>query len=133
MRKTTVFGLCASLLLSAAFANADNTDTLIELDKKWGESQGADALSPMLADSIIVIGVDGLGDKAAMLEQAENAEPATEPYMPGDFKVKFLSDDVAVMVHSTPPPEPHWSMHVWHKVDGEWRVTATASVPVGEE
>jgi len=133
MRKTTVFGLCASLLLSAAFANADNTDTLIELDKKWGESQGADALSPMLADSVIVIGVDGLGDKAAMLEQAENAEPTTEPYMPGDFQVNFLSDDVAVMVHSTPPPESHWSMHVWQKVDGEWRVAATASVPVGEE
>ena len=62
MRKTTVFGLCASLLLSAAFASADDTDTLIELDKKWGESQGADALSPMLADSVIVIGVDGLRD-----------------------------------------------------------------------
>ena len=85
----------------------------------------SDALAPMLADSIIVIGVDGLGDKAA-IDQAESAEPATDPYMPGDFKVEFLSDDVAVMAHSTPPPEPHWSMHVWQKIDGEWRVTATA-------
>ena len=68
-----------------------------------------------------------------MLDQAENEEPTTEPYMPGDYKVQFLSDDVAIMVHSTPPPEAHWSMHVWQKVDGEWRVAANANIPAGEE
>lgn len=133
MKKTTVFGLFAGLLLSAAIASADDTDTLIELDKKWGESEGADALASLLLDSIITISADGLSDKAAMLDQAENAEPAAEPYEPSNYKVQFLSDDVALMVHSTPPPEPHWSMHVWQKVDGEWRVAANANVPVGEE
>ena len=133
MRKITVFGIFASLLLSAAVANAGDADALIELDKKWGESEGVDALAPLLLDSIITINAEGLSDKAAMLAAAEDAEPTTEPYMPGDFKVQFLSDDVAVMVHSTPPPEAHWSMHVWQKVDGEWRVAANANIPVGEE
>ena len=133
MRKITVCGLFAGLLLSAAIANAGDADALIKLDKKWGESEGADALAPFLLDSIITINAEGLSDKTAMLDQAENAEPITEPYMPGDYKVQFLSDDVAVMVHSTPPPEAHWSMHVWQKVDGEWRVAANANIPVGEE
>ena len=133
MKKVMVFGLFAGLLLSAALASADDTDTLIELDNKWGESEGADALAPMLLDSIIAINADGLGDKTTMLDEAENAEPATGPYSASDYQVQFLSDDIAVMVHSTPPPEPHWSMHVWQKVDGEWQVAATAGVPVGEE
>ena len=78
------------------------------------------------------IGANGIGNKEAMLEQAASAEPATGPYEASDYKVRFLADDIAVMVHSTPMPEPHWSMHVWQKVDGKWRVAATAAVPVAE-
>ena len=133
MKTTIVSGLFAGLLTFAALANADDTATLIELDKEWGESQGAEELSPLLLDSMIQISVDGLGDKASMLDEAENAEPASEPYAPGDYKVEFLSEDIAVMVHSTPPPEAHWSMHVWQKVDGEWKVSASAGIPVGED
>ena len=133
MKKITVFGLFFGLLLSAALASADDTDTLVELDNRWGESEGADALAPMLLDSIIALSADGLGDKTTMLDEAGSREPAIAPYAASDYKVQFLSDDIAVMVHSTPRPEPHWSMHVWQKVDGEWRVAATAGVPVGEE
>lgn len=129
MRTIKILSLATALLLSAGFANAGDADKLIELDKKWGESEGADALAPMLLDEIIAIGADGLGDKAAMLEQADSAEPATGPYEASNYNVRFLSEDVAVMVHSTPTPEPHWSMHVWQKVDGKWRVAATATVP----
>jgi len=132
MKTTIVSGLFAGLLTLAALANADDTAALIDLDKEWGESQAAEELSPLLLDSIIQISVDGLGDKARMLDEAENAEPTSEPYAAGDYKVQFLSENVAVMVHSTPPPEPHWSMHVWQKVNGEWKVAATAGVPVGE-
>jgi hypothetical protein len=103
------------------------------LDKKWGESQGAEEQSSLLLDSMIQIGVDGLGNKASMLAAAEEAEPTSEPYMAGDYKVQFLSDSIAVMVHSTPAPEPHWSMHVWQKVDGKWQVAATAAVPASED
>ena len=132
MRTTKILSLATILLLSAGFASAGDADKLIELDKKWGESEGADALAPMLLDEIIAVGADGIGDKEAMLEAADDAEPATGPYEAGDYKVRFLTEDIAVMVHSTPMPEPHWSMHVWQKVDGKWRVAATAAVPVAE-
>ena len=132
MRTTKILSLATMLLLSAQFASAGDADKLIELDKKWGESEGADALAPMLLDEIIAVGADGIGDKEAMLEAADDAEPATGPYEAGDYKVRFLTEDIAVMVHSTPMPEPHWSMHVWQKVDGKWRVAATAAVPVAE-
>ena len=132
MRTTKILGSILGLLVFAGIANADDTDALIELDKKWGESVGADALAPLLSDDILAIDVEGLGGKAEMLAAADEAEPATGAYDAGDYKVQFLSDDVAVMVHSTGVPEPHWSMHVWQKLDGEWRVTATASVPIEE-
>ena len=132
MRRTKIVSLATVLLLSAGFASAGDADKLIELDKEWGESEGADALAPMLLDDIIAISADGIGDKEAMLEQADSAEPATGPYEASDYKVRFLTEDIAVMVHSTPMPEPHWSMHVWKKVDGKWRVAATATAPMAE-
>jgi hypothetical protein len=132
MRTITTSTFATILLLSAGITSADDTDKLIELDRKWGESEGADALAPMLLDDIIAIGADGLGDKAAMLEEADSAEPATGPYAASDYKVQFLSEDIAVMVHNTPAPEAHWSMHVWQKVDGRWQVAATAGVPIAD-
>ena len=132
MKTTKILGNLLGLLVFAGIANADDTNTLIELDKKWGESEGAEALAPLLSDDILAIDVEGLGGKAEMLAAAAEAEPTTGAYDAGDYKVNFLGDDVAVMVHSTRTPEPHWSMHVWQKLDGEWRVTATASVPIEE-
>jgi len=133
MRIKTIVGVFVGVIIFSTAALADDTDTLISLDTQWGESEGSDALEPLLLDSVMTVDVGGLGDKDAMLEAADNAEPSTEPYMAGDYKVQFLSDDVAVMVHSTAPPEAHWSLHVWQKVNGEWRVAATASVPVEED
>ena len=130
MRTTKILGSLLGLFVFVGIANAGDADALIELDKKWGESQGADALAPLLSDDILAIGVEGLSGKAEMLAAADEEEPATGPYDAEGYKVRFLSDDVAVMVHSTGVPEPHWSMHVWQKLDGEWRVTATASVPI---
>ena len=132
MRTIKILVGLVGLLAIAGIANADDTNTLIELDKKWGGSEGADALAPMLSDDTLAIDVEGLTGKAEMLAAADEEEPATGAYEAGDYKVRFLSDDVAVMVHSTPAPEPHWSMHVWQKLNGEWRVTATASVPIEE-
>ena len=132
MRATKIVGLASVLFLSAGFASADDTDRLIELDKKWGESEGADALAPMLLDEIVAINANGVGDKKSILEQAESAEPATGPYEASDYKVRFLTEDIAVMVHSSLTPEPHRSMHVWQKVDGKWLVAATATTPMAE-
>ena len=132
MKTTKILGSLLGLLVFAGTANADDTNTLIELDKKWGESEGAETLASLLSDDILAIDVEGLGGKAEMLAAADEAEPTTGAYDAGDYQVNFLGDDVAVMVHSTRTPEPHWSMHVWQKLDGEWRVTATASVPIEE-
>ena len=133
MKTNTIVGVIVGLIMFSASALADDTATLISLDKQWGESEGSDALDGLLLDSVIAVTDSGLNDKNAMLEAADNAEPSTEPYMAADYKVQYLSADVAVMVHSTAPPEPHWSLHVWQRVDGQWRVAATASVPVAED
>ena len=130
MKIRTIAGVIVSSVLLSAPALAGDADILISLDKQWGEAEGSEAVGALLLDSVMAVGVDGLADKDAMLEAADDAEPATEPYMAGDYEVQFLSDDIAVMVHSTAPPESHWSLHVWQRVDGEWRVAATASVPV---
>jgi hypothetical protein len=130
MKIHTIVGVFVGLTMFSVTAVADDTDTLISLDKQWGESEGSAALDPLLLDSVMGVSGGGLGNKNSMLEAADSAEPSTEPYMAGDYKVQFLSDDIAVMVHSTAAPEPHWSLHVWQRVDGAWRVAASASVPV---
>ena len=118
--------------MTGALANADDSDALIQLDKEWGESQGAETLENLLADDIVALGAEGMAGKAQMVEDAASADPASGPYVAGDYQVNFLSEDIAVMVHSAGDPDPHWSMHVWQKQDGKWQVAATATVPVEE-
>ena len=120
------------LIMTGALANADDSDALIQLDKEWGESQGAETLEIVLADDIVALGAEGMAGKAQMVEAAASADPASAPYVAGDYKVNFLSEDIALMVHSAGGPDPHWSMHVWQKQDGKWQVAATATVPVEE-
>lgn len=128
----TMFACATCLVLIATLANADESDTLIKLDKVWGEAAGPADLEPLLADKILALGTDGVGSKAEMLEAAADDGAPAGPYVAGDYQVRFLSDDIAVMVHSAGGPEPHWSMHVWQKHDGKWQVAATATVPVEE-
>lgn len=132
--KTAV--LAAGLLLGASFVYADShgkhgADKLIAMDKAWGEATSGAAIDAMIADDILSISAEGLADKAAML--AAQDEPLEGPYIAGDYQVKFLSDDIAVMVHSSGGEQPHWSMHVWQKADGKWVVKATASAPILDE
>ena len=125
-------GCVICLIMTGALANADDSDALIQLDKEWGESQGAETLEIVLADDIVALGAEGMTGKAQMVEAAASADPASGPYVAGDYKVNFLSEDIAVMVHSAGDPDPHWSMHVWQKQDGKWQVAATATVPIEE-
>ena len=132
--KTAV--LAAGLLLGASFVYADShgkhgADKLIAMDKAWGEATSGAAIDAMIADDILSISAEGLADKAAML--AAQDEPLEGPYIAGDYQVNFLSDDIAVMVHSSGGEQPHWSMHVWQKTDGKWVVKATASAPILDE
>ncbi len=132
MKKRMVIGSFVGLLMVGAVANAGDSDALVALDKKWGESEGTEVPQAMLSEEMIALSAAGVAAKADMLEEAANAEPATGPYVAADYDVRFLSDDVAVMVHSVGGDQPHWSMHVWQKQDGAWQVAATATVPIKE-
>jgi hypothetical protein len=128
-------GLCLGLVAVIATAAHHETEALIELDKKWGSAQGADAagvLDGIIADDVLAVSGEGLGSKAAMLEEAASEDAPAGPYIAGDYKVRFLDDDTAVMVHSAGEPDPHWSLHVWEKRDGKWQVVATISTPIEE-
>ncbi len=132
MNIKTILGCVICLIMAGTAANADESDALVQLDKEWGEADGPEAIEPLLADNIVVIGLEGVGSKAQMLEAAESDDAPTGPYVAGDYDVRFLSEDVAVMIHSAGEPDPHWSMHVWQKRDGKWQVAATATVPIEE-
>ena len=132
MKIKTIVACIFCLLMAGTMANADDSDALVQLDEEWGEADGPAALESLLADNILTLGSEGVIGKAQMLEAAASEDAATGPYVAGDYDVRFLSDDVAVMVHSAGEPDPHWSMHVWQKRDGKWQVAATATVPVEE-
>jgi len=132
MKIRKIAGLVICLGLIAPAANAGDADALIQLDKEWGSAPGTDAFSHFIADGILALGPTGVTGKTEMIEAAANADAPTGPYVAGDYEVRFLSKDIAVMVHSAGAPDPHWSMHVWQKQDGKWRVAATAAIPVEE-
>ena len=132
MNLRTIVACVFCLVMTGSVANADESDTLIQLDKDWGEAQGPEAIKALIADDIVTLGSEGMVGKAQMLEAAASDDAPAGPYTAGDYDVRFLSEDIAVMVHSAGEPEPHWSMHVWQKRDGKWQVAATASVPVKE-
>ena len=132
MKIITILGCAFCLIMTGTIANAGDSDALIQLDKEWGESRGAEALELLLADDIVALGVDGIVGKAQMIEAAASDDSAPVPYVSGDYKVNFLSKDIAVMVHSAGDPEPHLSLHVWQKHDGKWQVAASATVPTEE-
>ncbi len=132
MNIKTMIACVFCLLMAGTMANADDSDALVQLDKEWGEAEGPEALEALLADNILALGLEGVGSKAQMLEAAASDDAPTGPYVAGDYDVRFLSKDVAVMIHSAGEPDPHWSMHVWQKRDGKWQVAATATVPIEE-
>ena len=132
MKIKTIVACVFCLLMAGTMANADESDALVQLDKEWGEAEGPAALERLIADNVLTLGSEGVIGKAQMLEAAASDDAATGPYVAGDYDVRFLSDDVAVMVHSAGEPDPHWSMHVWQKQDGKWQVAATATVPIEE-
>ncbi len=132
MNTRKIAGVVICLVLMMPAANAGDSDALIQLDKDWGSGLEQGALEHFLADGILALDATGVTGKAEMIEAQTSASAPTGPYIAGDYEVRFLSEDIAVMVHSAGAPDPHWSMHVWQKTDGKWRIAATATVPVGE-
>jgi hypothetical protein len=131
MNKTISSGLTVGLFLMGTATLADDESDLVALDKVWGEATTAETVDELLSDDVISIAAEGLVGKTEMLEEAANTPPSG-PYMAGNYRTKFLSNDIAVMVHDTSGDDQHWSMHVWQRIDDDWLIVATATVPIAE-
>lgn len=122
------------LVVSAA-ATADPTQDLIELDKEWGAATmaaDAEALRGILSDDVVAVSEDGIGGLDEQLADLE-AAPEGATYQASDYEVSFLDDNTAIMSHSAGGEMPHYSLHVWSKTDGKWKVIATSSTPANTD
>lgn len=132
MNKRYLVASAVLLLTAGSLAHAGDSDNLISLDKMWGETSDAAELGNLLSDEIVVLGADGNGTRASIIDDASSADAPAGPYTAGDYVVRFIRDDVAIMTHSAAGEEAHWSMHVWQRQDGKWKVAATANIPAAE-
>jgi len=133
MKLSIIMALTACIGLCASFANAGGAEKLIALDKAWGSASGPDEASGLISDDLIAVDTDGVSGKAELMKALASADAPDGPYVAGDYKVQFLDENTAVMVHSAGTgDDAHWSMHVWHKSDGKWQVAATASIAAGK-
>jgi hypothetical protein len=127
--KTIPITVAAFLIVFAAAAYAaDDTETLIALDKQWGESavKGDKTVSEkVLADKVVSVDENGVMGKQAMLADLKPA-PAGTLYEPAGYKVTFLNPDTAIMTHSTKGTDAHYSLHVWSRKGGTWQIVATS-------
>jgi hypothetical protein len=132
-----------TILLTAAFLvvtfaeteslyAADDTNALIALDKKWGESvvKGDKTVSEkLLADKVVSVSEKGIEGKQATVANLKAAPAGTVYQSSDDYKVTFLNPDTAIMTHSTKGADEHYSLHVWSKVSGAWQIIATSTTP----
>ncbi len=113
----------------ASAAVADTTDDLIALDKQWGEAGGP---AGFVSEDVMGIGPNGIVGFSDLVADAEAAGDMEESYVVSGYKITFLNDDIAVMVHSAAGSDPHSSLHVFQKQGDTWLVVANASVPTGQ-
>ena len=123
----------------------DLQQTLISLDKEWGNS-GTDTakLDKIYGDNLIAVGTKGeaqdkkqlIADNAATSAGVQNAS-----YVADEYKFEMLSPDVVVMTHrgttkgmkdGKEVTESHRSLHVFQKRDGRWQIVANAQLPIGK-
>ena len=115
-----VFTLLSSLSL------ADVSDDLIAMDKQWGMAGGP---AGYVSEDVIGIGPTGVVNFGNLVADAAANANVGEEYVVSGYQVKFLSDDIAVMVHTDAGSDPHASLHVIQKQGDAWLVVATASAP----
>ncbi|HAG72921.1 MAG TPA: hypothetical protein DCL66_12030 [Gammaproteobacteria bacterium] len=126
MRLTKIL-LVTSIAIFSGLVFADDTAKLIDLDKQWGSAGGPDGF---VSEDVIGIGIAGITGIAEVRRAATIA--SEEEYVVEGYQVKFLSTDIAVMVHTTAGSDAHASMHVFQKQDGKWLVVGDAAVPTAE-
>jgi hypothetical protein len=129
--------IVAGVLLAGlgTMARADDTADLIAQDKAWaaaGMKGDKDAIAKFLADDLVSVDQTGVRDKKGDLAATTPAS-AGATYEPTDYKVMFLDTVTAVMTHGTKGEGAHYSLHVWSKKSGQWKVVASSSTPVGSK
>jgi hypothetical protein len=147
MLATVLFCIAVTLVASAQPGNVpkDLQQTLIALDKEWGNS-GPDAakLDKIYGDNLIAVGTKGEAqDKKQII--ADNVATGTgvqnASYVADEYKFEMLSPDVVVMTHrgttkgmkdGKEVTESHRSLHVFQKREGHWQVVANAQVAIGK-
>lgn len=127
--KSMVVTVATFLVMFAAAAHAaDDTETLIALDKQWGESaiKGDTTVSAkLLADKVVSVDENGVMGKPAMIADIKPA-PAGTRYEPTGYKVTFINPDTAIMTHGTKGTDAHYSLHVWSRKGDTWQIVATS-------
>ena len=148
-RSLAITLLCTAVALVAS-AQAQNVpkdlqQTLISLDKEWGEAGGDTAkLDKIIGDNLLAVGTKGEAqDKQQLIadNKATSAGVQNASYMADEYKFEMLSPDVVVMSHrgttkgmqnGKEVTESHRSLHVFQKRDGRWRVVANAQISIGQ-
>jgi len=123
----------------------DVQQTLISLDKQWGESGGdAAKLDKIIGDNLLAISTKGEAqDKKEMIadNKATSAGVQNASYKADEYKFEMLSPDVVVMTHRGPTKgkengnevtESHRRLHVFQMRDGHWQVVANAQLPIAK-
>jgi len=123
----------------------DVQQTLISLDKQWGEAGGDTAkLDKIVGDNLLAVSPKGEAqNKQQMIadNKATSAGVQNASYTPDQYKFEMLSPDVVVMTHrgttkgmqnSKEVTESHRSLHVFQKQDGRWQVVANAQLPIAQ-
>ena len=133
MKRTlaTAAVVVATWVAAGSVFAADDTNALIALDKKWGESvvKGDKTVSSkLLADKVVSVSEKGIEGKQASLASMK-AAPAGATYEASDYKVTFLNPETAIMTHSAKGADAHYSLHVWSKASGSWQIIATSTTP----
>lgn len=147
MLAITLFCIALTLSASAQAGNVpkDLQQTLISLDKEWGQAGGDTAkLEKIYGDNLIAVGTKGEAqDKQQLIadNKATSAGVTNASYMADEYKFEMLSPDVVVMTHrgttkgmqnGKEVTESHRSLHVFQKRDGRWQVVANAQIPIGK-
>jgi len=143
----TLLCMAVALVVSAQAKDVPNDvqQTLISLDKQWGEAGGDTAkLDKIVGDDLLAVSSKGEAqDKQQMIadNKATTAAVQNASYTPDEYKFEMLSPDVVVMTHrgttkgmqnSKEVTESHRSLHVFQKRDGRWQVVANAQLPIGQ-
>lgn len=132
MKLTSVAYAALLSLFTMVAGAADTDDELIALDKQWAQSvMNGDiaAAERFLGDNLVSVTEQGIGGRQDEIAGYKMA-PAGEKYAPSNYKVTFLTPDIAIMTHATKGTDAHNSMHVWMRKNGKWQVVATSTTPV---